>query len=499
MTRTPMRLPASIAGLTALGLVLAGCAVGPDYKRPAALPGGAKTPAAFKEAEGWTQAAPSDAITRKDWWKVFNDPVLDALEAKVLVSNQNLAQSEAAYREAIATWEQQRANLFPTITGTGSGTNSKSPQGFTTASGAFGSNGPVRTYTARLGLSWDVDVWGKIRRTVEAAKSTAQADAATLANATLSAQTLLAADYFQLRAQDEQKRLLDQTVKGYADDLRIAQNRYNVGVGARSDVLTAQTQLESAQAAAVDIVRTRQQLEHAIAVLTGSAPADLTIQQTTWKPDVPAVPVSLPSTLLERRPDIAAAERQMQAANAQIGVNIAAYFPDLSISGQYGFQANALQKLISASANSWSYGATLTQTIFDAGAISARVRNARAAYDAAVANYRQTVLTAFQGVEDNIAALRVLQAEYDLDLAASRDADEAERIANNQYQAGQVDFTTVVVAQNTALNARRTVLQTASSRLVALVDLVQAFGGGWSATELAQVKQEPLLPGALIP
>ena len=264
-------------------------------------------------------------------------------------------------------------------------------------------------------------------------------------------------------------------------------------------MLTAQTQLESAQASAVDLVRSRQQLEHAIAVLVGAAPSDLTIAQTTWKPDVPAVPVTLPSTLLERRPDIAAAERQMQAANAQIGVNIAAYFPDLSISGQYGFQSSTLQRLINASANSWSYGATLTQTIFDAGAISAKVRGARAAYDASVANYRQTVLTAFQGVEDNIAALRVLQTEYDLDVASSRDADEAEKIANNQYQAGQIDYTSVVVAQNTALNARRTVLQTASTRLTALVDLVQAFGGGWSATELAQVKQQPLLPGVLIP
>jgi NodT family efflux transporter outer membrane factor (OMF) lipoprotein len=499
MTCHRIRLLASTAGLTALGLVLAGCAVGPDYKRPEAMPHNAAPPMAFKEADGWKQATPSDAITRKDWWKVFNDPVLNDLEAKVVVSNQNLAQSEAAYREAIATWDQQRASLFPTITGTGSGTRSQSPAGFTNAAGAFGGSRPTSTYTARLGLSWDVDVWGKIRRTIEAAKSTAQADYATLANATLSAQITLAADYFQLRADDEQKRILDDTVKGYADDLRIAQNRFNVGVGARADVLTAQTQLESAQASAVDIVRTRQQMEHAIAVLIGAAPSELTIQQTTWKPDVPAVPVSLPSALLERRPDIAAAERQMQAANAQIGVNIAAYFPDLSISGQYGFQSSMLQRLINSSANSWSYAGTLTQTIFDAGAISAKVRNARAAYDASVANYRQTVLTAFQGVEDNIAALRVLETEYNIDVAASRDADEAERIANNQYQAGQVDYTTVVVAQQTALSARRTVLQTASSRLTALVDLVQAFGGGWSTTELAEVKQQPLLPGALIP
>jgi NodT family efflux transporter outer membrane factor (OMF) lipoprotein len=494
-----MRLSASLAGLTAVGLVLAGCAVGPDYKRPAAMPHAAAPPPAFKEAEGWTQATPSDAISRKDWWKVFNDPALDELEAKVLVNNQNLAQSEANYRQALATLSQQRASFFPTITGTGGGTKSQSPAGFTNAAGALGGARPITTYTARLGLTWDLDLWGKIRRQVEAARSTAEADAATLANATLSAQTLVAADYFQLRATDEAKRLLDATVKGYAEDLRIAQNRFNVGVGARSDVLTAQTQLESAQTSAVDLVRTRQQLEHAIAVLVGEAPANLTIQQATWNPTVPAVPISLPSTLLERRPDIAAAERQMQAANAQIGVQTAAYFPDLTISGQYGFQSSTLQRLINTSANSWSYGATLTQTIFDAGAISARVRASRAAYDASVASYRQTVLTAFQQVEDNIAALRVLQSEADLAVSASRDADEAERIANNQYQAGQIDFTSVVVAQNTALNARRTLLTSQNNRLTALVDLVQAFGGGWSDTELKQVKAEPLLPNVLIP
>ena len=216
MTCHRMHLPASIAGLTALSLVLAGCTVGPDYKRPAAMPHSAPPPVAFKEADGWKQAAPSDAISRQDWWKVFNDPVLNDLEAKVLVSNQNLAQSEAAYRQAIATWDQQRARLFPTINGTGSGTRSQSPAGFTNAAGAFGGARPTNTYTSRLGLTWDVDVWGRVRRTIEAANSTAQADAATLANATLSAQTLVAADYFQLRAQDEQKRLLDQTVKGYA-------------------------------------------------------------------------------------------------------------------------------------------------------------------------------------------------------------------------------------------------------------------------------------------
>jgi NodT family efflux transporter outer membrane factor (OMF) lipoprotein len=344
----------------------------------------------------------------------------------------------------------------------------------------------VQTYTTRLGLSWDLDIWGRVRRTIEAAKANAQASAGDLANATLSAQTLVAADYFQLREADEEKRLIDQTVKGYADNLRIAQNRFNVGVGARSDVLTAQTQLGSAQAQAVDLVRTRAQLEHAIALLVGKAPADLTIKIAAWNPVVPAVPVTMPSTLLERRPDIAAAERRVQAANAQIGVQTAAYFPDLAVSGQDGFTSTVLSNLFRSTSNTWSLGATATQTVLDWGATRAKVKQSRASYDSAVASYRQTVLTAFQQVEDNIAALRVLESEYELDQATSRDADEAEKIVNNQYQAGQVDYTNVVVSQNTALSARRTVLQAARSRLVAMVDLVQAMGGGWSATQLAE-------------
>lgn len=249
----------------------------------------------------------------------------------------------------------------------------------------------------------------------------------------------------------------------------------------------------------MDLVRTRAQLEHAIAVLVGQAPADLTIQVAGWNPEVPAVPVTMPSALLERRPDIAAAERRMKAANAQIGVQTAGYFPDIAVSGQYGFTSSTLSRLLNSASNSWSIGATLTQTIFDAGSTSAKVRQAKASYDSSVANYRQTVLTAFQQVEDNIAALRVLETESNLNVSASKNADEAERITNNQYQAGQVDFTTVVVAQNTALSARRTVLQNARTRLVAMVDLVQALGGGWSASQLQQVKASPLLPNILVP
>jgi NodT family efflux transporter outer membrane factor (OMF) lipoprotein len=412
--------------------------------------------------------------------------VLNALEAKVEVSNQNLKAAEASYRQAMAILDEQRATLFPTVNATGSATRSKSPAltgggngGATGATVAIPTSGAVNQYSVKLGATWDVDVWGRIRRSIEAARDNAQASKADIANAKLSAQVLLAVDYIQLRESDEQKRLIDATVKGYADTLRVTQNRYAVGTAARSDVLTAQTSLKSAQASAVDLLKQRAQYEHAIAVLTGQAPADLTLAQQTWTLTVPAVPVGMPSTLLERRPDIAAAERTMAAANAQIGVNIAGYFPDLSLSGSDGFSSSVLSRLFSAANNSWSLGANLAQTVFDAGATTARVRAARATYDVDVANYRQTVLNAFQQVEDNIAALRVLEAEYDLDIASSRDADEAEKIVNNQYQAGQVDLTTVVVAQNTALAARRTAIVTAGGRMVALVDLISALGGGW--------------------
>src|SRR6185437_9294631 len=262
-----------LALLAAASLLLAGCAIGPNYKRPAALPSKAPTPAAFKEAEGWTQAEPADAVSRQDWWKVFNDPVLDDLEAQVVVSNQTLAQSEAAYRQGRAVLDQQRAALFPTVTGGGSGVQSQSPSGFVGAGSSLAPSArPIDIYSTTLGLTWDVDVWGRIRRAIESVHATAQADAADLANATLSAQVLLAANYFQLREADEEKRLIDQTAKGYADNLRIAQIQTKAGTGPLSAELQAQVQLQNAQASAEDQVRTRQQFEHAIAVLVGKAP-----------------------------------------------------------------------------------------------------------------------------------------------------------------------------------------------------------------------------------
>jgi NodT family efflux transporter outer membrane factor (OMF) lipoprotein len=506
---TPSRRACGLTvSLTAVGLVLAGCAVGPDYKRPSVT-----TPAVFKEADGWKQAAPSDIVDKGEWWEIFGDPVLNKLETQVEVSNQNLAAAVAAYRESLALLDEQRASLFPTVDLTGSATRSRSSSsggvvsgGATTSTGTTGSttttgattttgtttgststtsgfNSGSRTsnqYTARIGASWDLDVWGRIRREIESARATAQANKADIANAKLSAQIMLAVDYFTLRSDDEQKRLIDQTVKGYADNVRITQNKFAVGVAARSDVLTALTTLKTAQASAVDLLRSRTQMEHAIAVLVGKAPADLTLDLIPWELKVPLVPVSVPTKLLERRPDIAAAERTMASANAQIGVNYAGFFPDLSLTGSDGY--TGLARLFSAANNSWSIGANATQTLFDAGATQARVRAARATYDQQVATYRQTVLTAFQQVEDNIAALRVLEAEYDLNVEASQEADEAEKILNNQYIAGTVDYTQVVVAEATALTARRTVIETADSRQTALIDLISALGGGWQST-----------------
>lgn len=486
----PVRPPESklaLAATAALGLVLCGCAVGPNYRRPTVA-----TPPAYKEAEGWKPAEPADAVPRRDWWKAFNDPVLDDLEAKVLVSNQTLIQSEAAWRQAKALLDQQRATLFPTVNLNGQAIRSQAPTGFTNSSGAISIQAkPIDTYATNLGLSWDVDLWGRIRRSIEAAHANAEASAGDLASATLTQQALLADDYFQLRAADEGKRLLDATIKAYGESLRIARARYESGVGARTDLLSAQTQLESAQAQAIDLTKTRAQLEHAIAVLIGAPPSGLTIAPIPWSDTLPPVPETLPSTLLERRPDIAAAERRVKAANAQIGVNIAGYFPDVAVNGQYGFTSSMLNQLFQAGANNWSIGASAVETLFNAGATGAKVRQARAAYDAEVASYRQTVLTAFGQVEDNIAALRVLDSEYAINQSASREADEAEDLTNKQYETGTVDFTAVVVAQNTALNARRTALQSGRDRLVTLVDLVHALGGGWTTQQLASAKPAP--------
>jgi NodT family efflux transporter outer membrane factor (OMF) lipoprotein len=466
-------------------VLLSGCLVGPNYSKPPV-----QTPPHFKEAEGWIPAQPADAAPRGDWWAVFNDPVLNDLEKKVVISNQNIAAAEAAYREAHAVVAEDRAQLFPTLTANGAVTHSGSGGGSTVIPGGggiipgAGGGSTSTTYQASGSASWAPDLWGKIRRTIEGAKASAQASAADIANAQLSAQAELATDYVQLRAADELKRLTDVTVEGYRRSLTITQNQYNAGVAAKSDVLTAETQLNNAQAQSADYVRQRQLMEHAIAVLAGEPPADLTIAPAPWNLAPPEAPVSVPSSLLLRRPDIAAAERSAADASALIGVQVAAYYPTLNLTGQYGFTGSNLGGLFNASNSFWSLGASAAETVLDFGARKARVQQARAAYDQAVAQYRQTVLSAFQGVEDELAEVRILAQETPYRASASQAADAAERIALNQYRAGTTTYTTVVVAQSTALSARTTLISNQESRVVAALTLIQDLGGGWSTAQL---------------
>ena len=480
-------------------VLLASCAVGPNYVRPSA-----PAPPAYKEAEGWIVAQPADAAPRGDWWTVFNDPVLNQLEAQVEISNQNLAAAEAAYRQARAAVAEQRAALFPTVDLTGSAQRSKSsnvvsfPTTPTNGGGTGTTTTPVVSSGARnsfqlaVGASWEPDIWGQIRRQIEEAGAQAQASAADLANARLSAQSTLAVDYISLRADDELKRLLDETVEGYQRSLKIAQNQYNAGITAKSDLLSAQSQLAGAQAQATDVGNQRAQMEHAIAVLTGKAPAELTIAPaTSWTLAAPDAPLTVPSALLQRRPDIAAAERAVAAANAQIGVQEAAYFPTVSLSGQYGVQSSAISNLFNASSSFWSLGANVAETLLDFGARHARVQEAKAAYDQAVAQYRQTVLAAFQEVEDDLAAVRVLGQEIPYRTQASQAADQSEQIALNQYRAGTTDYTTVVVAQALALSDRQSLLTTQSSRVAAATQLITALGGGWDVTQPVTAGSRP--------
>ncbi len=477
MARCHRRLLAAAA----LVAILAACTVGPDYVRPTVV-----APAAYKEIAGWKLGQPRDAADRGPWWAVYQDAVLDGLARQVEVSNQNLKASEAAYRAAVAVVQQAQAALFPTITFNGSTTRSKASGGSGSGSAARG-GGPmaISLYELTLGTTWDIDVWGRIRRTIESDVANAQASAGDLASARLSAQAALATAYFQLRVEDELKDLLEDAADGYARSLEITRNKYTAGTAARSDVAQAETQLEATQAQAINVGVQRAQLEHSISVLIGKPPADFAIAHVKRSiSEMPVVPPGMPSALLERRPDIAAAERRVAAANAQIGVAIAAYYPDLTLSASYGYLSNKLANLIQASNNLWSLGPQLAETVLDWGARSAQVDAARASYDQSVATYRQTVLAAFQQVEDELAALRILAEQAKAQAVAVKSAKEAERLIFNQYKAGTIDYTSVVTAQVAALSNEEAELTIRQNRLVASVTLIEALGGGWAASQL---------------
>jgi NodT family efflux transporter outer membrane factor (OMF) lipoprotein len=450
-------------------LIVAGCSVGPDYVRP-------DTPmtVSFKETGDWVRAAPADALERGPWWELFEDPILNDLVAKVEVSNQNVAAAAAAYDQARAMVREQRAGLFPTVTLNG---------GASRVGGGSNSGRSGSQYNISLGGTWEPDVWGRIRRGITAATANAQASAADLASARLSAQGELATNYMSLRFTDVAKDLLVETIAGYERSLTITQNRYDAGIVPRTDVLQAQLQLENARGDLVALEQQRATYEHAIAVLMGVPPASFTLAAIKWTPVVPNVPPGVPSTLLQRRPDIAGAERRVAAANEQIGIAQSAYYPSLGLTASYGFAAVQLGSLLSASNAVWALGVTAAETLFNGGATSARVDEARAAHEQAVAHYRQTVLTAFQNVEDQLAAARVLLAEQDFRAQASRDADLVEASVLNRYRAGLVNYTDVVIAQVSALNARRALVQITADREIAAVALIQALGGGWQGLE----------------
>jgi NodT family efflux transporter outer membrane factor (OMF) lipoprotein len=481
---------ALLLGAVALVSILWSCAVGPRYVRPAA-----PTPPAYGESQLWTTAAPADTLERGDWWNLFKDPVLDDLEHRVNVSNQNIAAADAAYRQSLALVREARAQYFPTVTldagATRSGSGSKGLAvgtivgGTTTTTTNPGGASTSTLYQVSLGATWEPDVWGRIRRTLENARENAQASAADLAAARLSAQGLLATDYFQLRETDAEFKLVYTTVQAYQRSLEITQNQYNAKIVAKIDVLQAQTQLQTTQSQLAGLEQQRTTLEHAIAMLIGEAAGAFGLPEVDWVAIVPDVPIGIPSQLLQRRPDIAASERLAAAANAEIGVQEAAYFPSFNLTGSGGTAAAMLNQLFSAPTRIWSLGLSASETVFDAGLTRARTAAARAAYDQAVANYRQTVLTAFQGVEDNLAASLIMARQYELLKEASAAADAAELITLNQYRAGQIVYTDVVVSQAAALSARRSLVQSAVARQTTAIALIQALGGGWSAQAVA--------------
>ena len=450
-----------------LPLALTACAVGPDYKKPAV-----EAPAAYKEAGDWVKAKPADGTPKGEWWKAFRDPVLDGLMERVSVSNQSLKAAEARYRQAAAAVQSARAQLFPTL-----GANASAARSRSTVPGDTG-----RRFGLSLNASWEPDFWGRVRRLVEASRAEERASAADVENARLSLQAELATDYFQLRGTDAQIALFRDTIKALQSSYTVTQNRYRAGVAAKSDVAQAETQLKSVQAQAIDLRATRAQLEHAIAVLAGEPPATFSIAPASVDLHIPSIPPGIPSTLLERRPDVAAAERRAAEANARIGVAQAAWFPSLNLTASGGFIGTAIASLVSAPNRTWSLGAAAAETLLDFGARSAGVASARAAYDEAVANYRQTSLTAFQEVEDDLAALRWLSEEAGVQDEAARAARESVALTLNQYKAGTVSFLNVAVAQASQLAQERSVVSVIERRLAASVALIRALGGTWEGT-----------------
>lgn len=469
----------SVMTMIVASAIMSACAIGPDYQRPAV-----DVPTAYKEQGDWKQAEPKDELIRGKWWQVFADNQLNTLAERVDVSNQNLKAAEARYRQAIAVAQSARAGFFPTFSIGASSTRSSA------ASARSGGNSSTATnHSLTANVAWELDVWGRIRRQLESGNASAEASAADLEAVRLSLQSELAINYFQLRVSDQQKQLFDDTVAAYERSLELTKNRYNVGVAAKSDVIQAEAQLKSTIAQAIDLGVQRAQLEHSIAVLIGIAPGGFSLPREQFTLKMPVMPAGMPSTLLERRPDIAGAERRVMAANAQIGVTKSAWFPALSLSASGGYASPTLADWISAPNRFWSLGPQLALTVLDFGKRSSAIDQAVASWDQAVANYRETVLEGFQEVEDNLSALRILEQESIVQDDAVRAARESVALTLNQYKAGTVSYLNVVTVQASLLSNERTAVSLLGRRLAAAVGLIRALGGGWSTAELIQEKK----------
>jgi len=486
------RRTATVA-LTLSATLWTGCAVGPAYHRPAA-----PTPESWKEVEAatpemqkqWKPAEPRDDAHRGKWWEAFGDPDLNALEEQVSISNLNIAQSEAQLRAARAAIRVARADFFPTVTANGGVTRSEGASRST--SGIVTPSRPATTYGVSAGATWEIDVFGRIRRNVEANVATAQATAADLESVRLAFQAELADDYFQLRGLDAQKRLLDANVEAYGKALQLTVNRHDQGIVSGVDVAQAETQLYTTRALSTDLCLSRAQFEHAIAILIAKAPRDFTIPQAPLDAKQPGVPVELPSELLERRPEIAAAERRVAAANAQVGVATAAFFPQLLLAASGGYGSSTLSQLFALPTRFWSIGPSLVATIFQGGRRRALRQQAVAQYDFSVAGYRLAVLTAFQQVEDNLAAIRILSDESLQQADATAAAERALELAKNRYEGGITTYLEVVTAQAIALSNERISIDLLTRRMTASVDLIRALGGGWRASDLDATDAGPV-------
>ncbi|HTC90214.1 MAG TPA: efflux transporter outer membrane subunit [Bryobacteraceae bacterium] len=459
------------------------CMVGPNYRRPPA-----PVPPAFKEKppDGWKEAQPNDAALKGKWWEIYNDPKLNALEEQVSISNQNVLAAEAQYRAARASVQVARSALFPSLTA-GPTVGVSQGSGGVSSNQVAAANGVHTTYQIPFDASYQVDLWGSIRRNVRANAETAQATEAQLENAKLTYQADLAQDYFQLHGVDGDIALLQSTVDSYTGYLKLTQARHDSGIASGADVAQAQTQLDSAKEQLIDLSVARNQYEHAVAILIGKAPAELSIEQQPLQGQPPQVPVAFPSTLLERRPDIAISERQMAALNEQVGIAEAAYYPSLTLSAGAGLASSSFVNLFTWAGRFWSASAGLSETLFDAGKRRGQVHIAEADFDAGMANYRQTVLTAFQQVEDNMSALRVLEQETGATNETVQAAQTALDITTAQYKAGTATYLQVETQQTALFAEQKAIVDLLTRRMVASVLLVEALGGGWDNSQLPDV------------